>query len=232
MVKSTRKGKMSKKRAGTRKIKGGAGTVQYRPQKSWFSNAIDSVQSRVDDVVHAAAPHGNLINANIHNLTYKKAHRGGSKTQKGGMDLSGLLDGAQITIDNLNVEKKRHAGGMSCGTKKHDKKSKKGGKKHGGMAVPMPGGGKKSKKHGGMAMPGGGKKSKKGGGPKEGTRAWAQSLPKSMRAAYEPGFNPWTGGKKSKKGGRSKYYNSLPHPSGLQSHFPAPGGWSSYYPSK
>lgn len=186
MVKSTRKGKMSKKRAGTRKIKGGA------------------------RLPHVSSPTKFSFGSFVSSFTPKPA--------------------SLISVDHSTINfKKRHAGGMSCGTKKHDKKSKKGGKKHGGMAVPMPGGTKKSKKHG---MSCGTKKSKKhgGDGPKEGTRAWAASLPKSMRAAYEPSFNPWTGGKKSKKGGRSKYYNSLPSTSSLQSHFPY--GINSYYLSK
>ena len=179
MVKSTRKGKMSKKRAGTRKIKGGSRppTVSSPAKFSWggLSNAFNSVQNSFDRTVHAAAPSVSLAhNVNIHDLTVKKAQRGGSKTQKGGMDLSGLLEGSTINIDHLDVEKKRQAGGMSCGSKKHSKKSKKGGNQR------RPGGGKKHGGMGGVGLGGG----KKHGGKKHGTKKksmkggnfWARSF--------------------------------------------------------
>jgi hypothetical protein len=212
---------MSKKRAGTRKIKGGSRPPTIsRPAKFSFGGFVNSIQSHVDDTLHAATPSVSLArNVNIHDLNVKKAQRGGSKTQKGGMDLSGLLEGAHINIDNLNVEKKRHAGGMSCGTKKHGKKSKKGG---------MSCGSKKSKK--------GGKKSKKGGeGPKEWTRAWAASLSPSIQRLGDPG-QVLMGGtkKKSMKGGiHDKYFLSTVQPStsrsgSWQSHFP--GGFKNYVP--
>ena len=128
MVKSTRKGKMSKKRAGTRKIKGGASTTHLSPKKSLFGSFVSSFTPKPSSTSF---------------------------------------------IDNSNIYiKKRHTGGMSCGTKKHDKKSKKGGTKrvYREVAAVGPGGGKK---HGGFALgPGGGKKhgGKKHGGKKHGTK--------------------------------------------------------------